>query len=621
MENKKKILIVDDSKVILIVMKKYLEGKGYDVITTNSAIDGAMITKEQDISLVITDINMPEVSGLDFLLWIKKHSPNIRVIVMTAFGSQETKNFVISHGGISYFEKSNDYSSLENTIKQLFKEKNVEGNIKEITLFDFVQLIVISGKNKCVKIKNRTENKDGQIYFKDGKIVHAKYDNMIGEEALYHIMNTNNGEFSDTGWSEPETISINIPFEYLIMNIAQRIDENKNQTVQEDTPEIKSKDILIVDDESTTLKLIEAYLSSKNFSVTITESSLKAIQMMKNKNFGVVLSDINMPQIDGFQLMSWVKENAAHTKFMLMTGQIDDEHEIFKSNSDVNCLEKPINLSQLEGHINSILNNNYFSGNIQDINLFDFIQVISMSRKNKVINIEDPFMNRKGKIFLKEGNIIHSDFENLSGEEAFLEIAKVKGMIFSDEEWQEPENKTINVPLSSLLIKTFNKIATQDKPSSDSSTNKISADLTYLEKILEEREQLKNLNINNNIINEDGVFAGIVIGQSKKDEITEKLNKYNVYYNMMKSSDTNLIYDDVGISINLNEQGTVEEMSFNNIFKGTTKKGLKIGDTIDKAVEIYGDPEFMNQNCAVWSKISILTDLDSKVNTITIGAI
>ncbi len=622
---KNKILVVDDSKVILIVIKKYFENKGYEVITTTSAIDGAMIIKEQVIPLVITDINMPEVSGLDFLLWIKKHSPETKVIVMTAFGSQETKKFVISQGGISYFEKSNDYTSLQGVVEKLSNDKDFESKIKEISLFDFVQLIIISGKDKYVKIKNKTNNKLGEIYFKSGKITHASYDEIQGEEALFQIMSIQNGEFSDSGWKDPEIVTINTPFEFLIMNIAQRIDEQKksNPIVQESKKGIKSKDILIVDDESTTLKLLEAYLVSKNISVTTTESAIKAIQMMKNKDFGMVISDVNMPQIDGFQLMSWVKDNASHTKFMLMSGEINDSHDIFSSRHGVDYIEKPINLKQLENHIDSVLTGNYFSGNVQDINIFDFIQIIAMSRKNKVINLEDKLMQRNGKVFIKEGNVIHAEFDNLTGESAFLELAKIQGLVFNDSDWQEPKEITIKSPLSSLLIKTFNNMITEDKEVSNDSEggNKISADLTYLEKVLEERERLKNLDINNNIINEEGEFAGVIIGKSTKEDIINSFTKYNIFYNMMKSSEINLIYDDVGILSNITENGVVEEITFNLPFKGSTKKGLKLGDKLDKAVDIYGKPEFINDNCAVWTKMSVFADGNRNINTITIGAI
>ena len=62
-------------------------------------------------------------------------------------------------------------------------------------------------------------------------------------------------------------------------------------------------------------------------------------------------------------------------------------------------------------------------------------------------------------------------------------------------------------------------------------------------------------------------------------------------------------------------------MIFNLPFKGSTKKGLKLGDSLDKAVSIYGKPEFINDNCAVWTKISVFADGNRNINTITLGSI
>lgn len=623
MKANKKILIVDDSKVILVVMKKFFENKGYEVITKTSAIDGAKYIKETKIDLVITDINMPEFSGYDFLLWIRKNNPEIKVIIMTAFGSQDVKKIAMKHGCISYFEKKSNYDELDTIVENILYDKNFNSNINEINLFEFFHLIVLSNIKKYIKIIDKNNNM-AAIYFEPGKIVHAKYNDLIGEEALYNIMSISNGEFCDVSWEDPETKSINTPFEFLIMNIAQRIDETKknNNLFQESINKGKNKDILIVDDDTFNLKLIEKYLSKKKFSITIVDSPIKCIQMLKSKDFGLIISDINMPEMTGLELMTWVRENTNYTKFILMSGNVSESHEIFSSKYGIDYIEKPINLEKLETSINNLLNNNHFSGNIQNINIFDFIQIISMSRKDKVIDIQDKFMNMNGKIYIKNGNIVHVEFDNYVGEEAFFEISKIKNLVFNDLEWIDPSETTIDIPLNSLLIKNFNRMDKEDKNVSINLNlgNKISTNLSKLEKILEESEN-KTLNILNSQIDENGSFLGVFISKSTKEEVIELFNSYNLSYNIIESNESSLIYDNIGVILNFNEQNLVEELTFTDKFKGSTLKGLYIGDFIDKALNLYGKPEFINDNCSIWSKISVIINNDKKISSITIGAI
>ena len=111
-----KILIIDDSKVILKMMEKYLSNQGYAVVTADSAVKAAKILQKDDFLLIITDISMPNVSGLDLLLWIKNNKPDSRVVVMTAFSSEEMKKFVSKTGAINYIEKNGDLNSLNKVI-------------------------------------------------------------------------------------------------------------------------------------------------------------------------------------------------------------------------------------------------------------------------------------------------------------------------------------------------------------------------------------------------------------------------------------------------------------------------------------------------------------------------
>ena len=114
------------------------------------------------------------------------------------------------------------------------------------------------------------------------------------------------------------------------------------------------------------------------------------------------------------------------------------------------------------------------------------------------------------------------------------------------------------------LFRTFNKMGNEDKDvlNDDNDENKITADLSYLEKVLAEKEKLKNLDINNNIIHEEGEFAGIIVGKTSKEEIILNFNKYNIFYNMMKSNESSLTYDDIGILSNLRK---VKKITYHKI--------------------------------------------------------
>ncbi len=104
MENQE-ILIVDDSKAILAVMKEFLEESGFRVITAMTAQDAFSVIKNEKIDLIIMDIKLPDTNGLDALVEIKKIDPKLSVIIMTAYGTTQTAIEAMKRGAYDYVTK------------------------------------------------------------------------------------------------------------------------------------------------------------------------------------------------------------------------------------------------------------------------------------------------------------------------------------------------------------------------------------------------------------------------------------------------------------------------------------------------------------------------------------
>ena len=92
MEKPYRILIIDDSKIILGTYNKFFTKKDYDVLTASNGLDGikAIESDAQGIDLVITDIVMPNISGAGVISILKKKYPDIPVIAITGWGTHPT---------------------------------------------------------------------------------------------------------------------------------------------------------------------------------------------------------------------------------------------------------------------------------------------------------------------------------------------------------------------------------------------------------------------------------------------------------------------------------------------------------------------------------------------------
>ncbi len=112
------ILVVDDSKAILTMLKTFLEKEGYDVITTLTALDALPLIQMREIDLVIMDIKLPGLSGIDALTEIKNKDIKLPVIIMTAFGTTQTAIEAMKRGAYDYVTKPFKINELSNLVKK-----------------------------------------------------------------------------------------------------------------------------------------------------------------------------------------------------------------------------------------------------------------------------------------------------------------------------------------------------------------------------------------------------------------------------------------------------------------------------------------------------------------------
>lgn len=116
----KKILIIDDDHSYRRVLEYNLELGGYLVISASSGEDGLAAFQEQKPDLIITDMKMSGMSGLDLLQTVKKVRPDMRVIVITAFGTAESIAFAMKLGACDYITKPFNRDRLNQAIRKAF---------------------------------------------------------------------------------------------------------------------------------------------------------------------------------------------------------------------------------------------------------------------------------------------------------------------------------------------------------------------------------------------------------------------------------------------------------------------------------------------------------------------
>jgi len=120
-ETKKKILVVDDEESIHLLYREELEEEGYEVISAMTGEEGLKLFQEEKPDLVILDINMPGMDGIEVLRQMKQMQPDVPVILSSAY--PEYKQDLASWASDDYIVKSFNLDELKNSVKRHLKAR------------------------------------------------------------------------------------------------------------------------------------------------------------------------------------------------------------------------------------------------------------------------------------------------------------------------------------------------------------------------------------------------------------------------------------------------------------------------------------------------------------------
>lgn len=120
-----KILIIDDDESMLDTLKLYLADSDYKIFLANSGAKGINILEQEHPDIVISDVMMPELNGLDILIKSKKFDQNINVIMLTAFDDMESTIKAIQLGAYDYLSKPIEQERLKIIIKRALESKRL----------------------------------------------------------------------------------------------------------------------------------------------------------------------------------------------------------------------------------------------------------------------------------------------------------------------------------------------------------------------------------------------------------------------------------------------------------------------------------------------------------------
>jgi CheY-like chemotaxis protein/predicted regulator of Ras-like GTPase activity (Roadblock/LC7/MglB family) len=228
MDEIKRVLVVDDEDDLTWSISKHLakDRDKYELICVNSGKKALEVLSQLPVKLVISDIRMPEISGLELLSRVKDAYPTTKVIIMTAYGSSEVHEEANARGCFKYIEKPFEIADLRQLILEAIEEKKgFMGTISDFQLSDLIQMNCLGRMTTALNI--RGDDYQGSIYIDEGNIVHASCSDKEGQDALFEMLSWSGGNFSTERGKRAPKETIIKGWQSLLLEGKRRVDESK----------------------------------------------------------------------------------------------------------------------------------------------------------------------------------------------------------------------------------------------------------------------------------------------------------------------------------------------------------------------------------------------------------
>jgi CheY-like chemotaxis protein len=292
----KQVLIVDDEETLTWSLAKSLahDRETYEVTTVNDGETALSVIDQQPFDVVVLDIRLPGMNGLDVLMNIKEHKPSTKVIIMTAYGSTDIREKAKARGSLYYIEKPFEIEQMRNLILKALKEDSVRGfngSMTGLQLPDLIQMNCLSQITTALFVKK--DNREGCIYFEDGQMTHAEVGAIEGEEALFTILSWSTGSFRFVGGVKAPKVSITTNWEYLLIEGVRKADE-MSQALERG--EIDESEIAPVD-ESTRMLVKNLTSMGECTGIAVVRSDSEILYQSGN-----ISRDIQIPYVAKFYM-------------------------------------------------------------------------------------------------------------------------------------------------------------------------------------------------------------------------------------------------------------------------------------------------------------------------------
>lgn len=347
--NTYKILVVDDDYASRLMLKKALEQeKNYDVTLCSNGTDALNLLREKDFDLILTDLVMQGISGLDLLEKVQDMEKDMAAILLTGHASLESAVQAVRLGATDYLRKPINLEELQIRIKRAFERVELERRLYEAER----QLTFTA----TIATTNHEINQPLTVIISAIDMVKMELQKMnISNQRLTNylkLMTKSSMRIANILKKMREITHPKIQDVPLGMKMIEIQEDRKPTTRLED-----NRYILVIEDEENLRQILKSVLDEEKYKVILAETAHEGIDLYQAEKhlIELVVLDFNLPDADGLRVLNKLQGIDPNVKVILTSGfNVDNSIQEALRRGALEFIRKPFNRDQILSTIRKI---------------------------------------------------------------------------------------------------------------------------------------------------------------------------------------------------------------------------------------------------------------------------
>jgi CheY-like chemotaxis protein len=223
------VLFLDDDREFLEAMRdmcEVLSGGAWKIHTAVSPDAATELLKANAIQLLVVDMNMPVLDGIQFTGLVRRQHPALKIAMLTSDASDEKRAAALAAGAELFLQKTHSPEGMKAVFTMLGEllhwtpREGSPGAARSVSLPDVIQMECTGRNSSVIEVSN--DQMMGRIHIENGQITHASGGELTGERALQQLLSLPGSAFELAPFEAPEQRTITSPWEMLLAAATHR---------------------------------------------------------------------------------------------------------------------------------------------------------------------------------------------------------------------------------------------------------------------------------------------------------------------------------------------------------------------------------------------------------------